>query len=118
MAHGKLIFENVRTGEVKAAPVGFSWTTFFFGFFPALFRLDWKYAAVHFGAQLLMTLTSVVHFGLGNLVVWGMFCFMYNKLYIKDLVDAGWVIDRYQGDKTLEVAARDVGIDLVRFKKV
>lgn len=38
MAYTKLIMENPNTGEIKEAPVGFSWTVFFFGFFSAPFQ--------------------------------------------------------------------------------
>lgn len=75
MAFDRLILKNPNTGEMKKAPVGYSWTTLFFGFFPALFRADWKWAIIIF---------------LVNLVTWGfaaiVFSFIYNKLHIKELI--------------------------------
>jgi len=38
MAFTSIMFENPNTGVIKGAPVGFSWMTFFFVLFPALFR--------------------------------------------------------------------------------
>ena len=32
--------------EIKKAPVGFSWTTFFFGGWPAIFRQDWLWGVL------------------------------------------------------------------------
>jgi hypothetical protein len=79
MAYTSIIFKNPNTGAMKEAPVGFSWTTFFFGFFPALFRGDWKYAVI----QLIL---AMITFGISGIF----FAFIYNKLYIQDLIGAGF----------------------------
>ncbi len=79
MAYTSIIFKNPNTGAMKEAPVGFSWTTFFFGCFPALFRGDVKYGVIQF-------VIAMVTMGLSNIV----FAFIYNKLYIKDLIGQGF----------------------------
>ena len=79
MAYTSIIFENPLTGSIKEAPVGFSWTTFFFGFFPALFRSDFKWAIIQF-------VLALITFNLSGLV----FMFIYNKLYITDLIGSGY----------------------------
>jgi hypothetical protein len=73
------ILSNPMTGETKVIPMGFSWTTLFFGFFPALFRADFKWAAI-------MTVAWICTFSLSQLV----FPFMYNKLYFNDLLKKGF----------------------------
>lgn len=79
MAYAKIYFQNPMTGQVKEAPVGFSWTTFFFGFFPALFRGHWVGFAILF-------FVGLITFGISNLV----FMFIYNKMYIKHLISEGY----------------------------
>lgn len=73
-------FTNEYTGQYKTAPLGFSWTTLFFGCFPALFRSDWKWAAIQF---ILAWITAGIS--------WLVMPFIYNKLYIKDLLKKGFV---------------------------
>lgn len=70
--------------EIKRAPIGFSWTTFFFSFFPAIFRNDWKWAGIMFVAYLFL-------YGLVGIIM----SFLYNKLYLKDLLNKGYKITEY-----------------------
>ena len=79
MAFTSIMFNNPKTGAIKEAPAGFSWTVFFFGFFPPLFRGDFKWGII-------MMMLQVLTLGFSNLV----FMFIYNKCYIKDLIGAGF----------------------------
>ncbi|MBM7544501.1 DUF2628 domain-containing protein [Periweissella beninensis] len=74
-------FENVKTG--------FSWTTMFFGFFPALLRGDFKNALIIFALQLIFALPT---FGFGFSIVGFIFAIFYNRLYIKERLAQGWVV--------------------------
>ncbi len=67
-------------GMIKEAKIGFSWTNFFFGAFVPAIRGDWKYAVI-------MVLCSMITCGLSTLV----FPFIYNKLYIKELLMKGFL---------------------------
>lgn len=100
MAYTKLVMENPNTGHIKEAPVGFSWTVFFFGFFPPLFRGDWKWAIIMF-------LLTIITMGLSGLV----FMFIYNKLYIKELVSTGFKV-KSVGMGTVDQVSQKIGINL------
>ena len=43
---------------VKKGFVGFSWTTFFFNFFPPLFRGDYKWAGIMFVADFALSFVA------------------------------------------------------------
>ena len=79
MAYATLILENPNTLRRKEAPIGFSWTVFFFGCFPPLLRSDWKWAIIMF-------LLAIVTYGFSGLL----FSFIYNKLYLGDLIRSGF----------------------------
>lgn len=78
---------NPRTNQVRQAKIGFSWTTFFFGFFPALFRGDWKWGLI---IAVLEIVTGSFTIGIGGGIVAIIFAFIYNKLYINDLLSNGY----------------------------
>lgn len=87
-----------KSGLVKQVKVGFSWTTFFFGLFVPLFRGDIKWAAIMFFSSLLLGFFTA---GVGGLVVGLVFSFIYNKLYIKDLIEKGWQPTNEDAKQTL-----------------
>ena len=74
------MFVISKNGITKQIPSGFSWTTLFFWFIPALTRRDISWAMVMF---VLAIFTS----GLSLLI----FPFIYNHLYLSKLRVEGWV---------------------------
>ena len=81
-----------KNGITKEAPIGFSWTTLFFGAFPALFRGDFKW----FFIQVFCALFT---FGASTLV----FMFVYNKLSLKDKIMDGFTVSSVGTGKASDV---------------
>tara|TARA_X000001036_G_scaffold392370_1_gene391174 strand:+ start:861 stop:1175 length:315 start_codon:yes stop_codon:yes gene_type:complete len=79
MAFATLNMKHRQNQNMKKAPVGFSWTVFFFGFWPPAFRGDWKWFII-------MLIATFITFGLSNFV----FMFIYNKLHLNSLIDSGY----------------------------
>ena len=82
-------------GVNKQVKLGFSWTMLFFGIIVPLFRGDFKWTII-------TMLVSLVTVGLG----WFVFPFIYNKIYIKELLEAGWI----PGDDMSRDALRTHGL--------
>jgi hypothetical protein len=106
MAFTSVVFKNPQTGAMKEAPIGFSWTVFFFGFFPALFRGDIKWAAIMF-------IIACFTFSLSNLV----FMFIYNRLYVQDLIAAGFKAQSIAKGE-LGYASAKLGFEIPRLEGV
>jgi len=104
MAFAKVYFENPHTGQVKEAPVGFSWTVLFFGFFPALFRGHWSGFAI-------LLLCGIITAGLSGLV----FMFIYNKMYVRHLIGEGFKAK--SGTADLDYIQQRIGVPLPRLEK-
>ena len=86
MAYAKIIFEHPVTKEIKEAPVGFSWTTLLLGIFVPIYRGDCKWAIIMF-------LAALITFSIS----WIVFPFIYNKLYIKELIKKGFKVKEVIG---------------------
>ena len=102
---GKLTLKNPHNGHIREAPVGYSWTVFFFHLLPALFRRDW------IGA-LIMFLWSILLLGWGTNLV---FSFIYNKMYLKRLIKDGFLVER--ADRDIDQISASVGFSLPMLKE-
>ncbi len=76
----RAMMKHSQSGALKDVPLGFSWTTLFFGIFPALFRGDFKNAII-------MLIVAIFSLGWS----WLIMPFFYNKMYVNDLVAKGWM---------------------------
>ncbi|MDZ7342385.1 MAG: HrgC protein [candidate division KSB1 bacterium] len=76
----KINLKHNQTGAMKEVKLGFSWTTLFFGALVPLFRGDLKWFVIMF-------LVSIITFG----IAWLIFPFIYNKIYIKELMEKGYI---------------------------
>ena len=78
--------KSPATNQFKQCKAGFSWTMFFFGFWVPLFRGDWKWLII----MLLLDLIGIFTFGVVTAVANIVMSFLYNKLYIQDLITNGF----------------------------
>ncbi|WP_027179769.1 hypothetical protein [Maridesulfovibrio bastinii] len=74
-----VMMKHPETGLVKKGFFGFSWTTFFFGGFPALFRGDIL-------TGLIVIVISMCTCGIAG-IIWA---FFYNKSYTTKLIEKGY----------------------------
>lgn len=75
MAYYSIQLKHPSTGESKTSPVGFSWTTLFFGILVPLWR-------GHFVGFAYMVVAALCTGGLSRFV----FAFVYNKQYLRYLI--------------------------------
>ena len=95
---GVVAMKHPQTGIRKNGFYGFSWTSFLFGGFPALFRGDVLHGI---GILAVGVLFGAFSAGLLWLLVGLVWAFIYNKNYTHRLLQAG-----YQFDDTPEHTAR------------
>ena len=112
MAYDRVILENPRTGQIRLAPVGFSWTMFFWGPFAPMFRGDWKWAIIVFVLALIF---AGISFGFLGWVPGVIGAFLWNKSYITRLVSDGFMVKDTERGSSLERLDRELGFSARRF---
>lgn len=106
MAFDKAILENPRTGQIRRAPVGFSWTMFFWGPFAPMFRGDWKWAIILFIIAIIAAAVS------GGFLGWlpGIVgAFLWNKSYLNRLISDGFQLKATERGSSLDKVDRELG---------
>lgn len=76
------------TGIEKDGFYGFSWTTFFFGAFPCLFRMDF---ITFIGFFVIQCIIGACTIGIGVFITSFVWAFIYNKYYTRKLLEKGYV---------------------------
>lgn len=94
----KLRMENRRTGEWVTGMCGFSWTTLFFGPFPALFRKDFRTFIIFMLAALLLGLYTLGAGAIMLIIIWA---FKYNGYYTNQLIKKGFSFGGTHPEKQL-----------------
>ncbi len=94
------------TGITKTGYYGFSWTTFFFGFFPALFRSDF---ITFIGGFTISVIIGIFTMGIGSIFIGIIWAFMYNKYYTRKLIENGYSFAGSDSENAQAAAA--IGVD-------
>ncbi|EMR6007923.1 hypothetical protein WJW27_004717 [Escherichia coli] len=79
--------KNEKVGQRKDGFYGFSWTTLFFGPFPALFRGDF---ITFIGAFVIYFILNAVSFWIVGTIAMVVWAFIYNKYYTVNLIKNGY----------------------------
>ena len=97
--------KNPKTGLLKDGFYGFSWTTLFFGGFPALFRGDFL---TFIGLFAVLIILGMLTMGIGAFVASIAWAFMYNGSYTKKLIEKGYKFDA--SEREIKLALKALGI--------
>ena len=89
-----VMLKHRDSGLVKRGFYGFSWTTLFFGFFPALFRGDF---ITFLGGFAVLIVLGIFTIGIGTGIAMIVWAFWYNKYYTRKLLERGYVFADAEG---------------------
>jgi hypothetical protein len=83
----QIYLKHPVTGQKKKTKVGWSWTSFFFGFWVPLLRGDWKWATISFLIQWPLGLATL---GISGLILAFVLGSKYNGWYLDGLYEQGY----------------------------
>lgn len=86
-----VVLKHPTVGIVKECPTGYSWKIFFFSVFYPLCRGDIRWAAILTVLCVMASAATVFVLGLGALLVPPIFAAFYNKLFITELLEKGYI---------------------------
>jgi hypothetical protein len=93
------------SGIIKQGFYGFSWTTLFFGFFPALIRGDFL---TFLGGFAVIAVLGAITFGIGSFIAMFVWAFLYNRYYTRKLLEKGYVLS--DSESVVTVARARLGL--------
>lgn len=104
------------SGIMKDGIYGFSWTTFFFGCFPALFRGDFL---TFVGTFVVLFFLGLVTAGIGTFIGMFIWAFFYNSYYTKKLLEkgyefAGTLEQNAEAAKALDIQLNQTSVEKVK----
>ncbi len=108
----RITMKHQASGLVRDGFHGFSWTTLFFGCFPALFRRDFL---TFLGGFAVLVVLAFVTAGIGVFIAMPIWAFLYNGYYTRRLLERGYIFAGSQSENLRAASALGVSID--RFKK-
>lgn len=122
MSHSKLILKNDR-GIVKRAPIGYSWTTLFFGWFVPIIRMDVKNFLIMFVIWVMTCVFIFLEeqypgdgfFATSSLLLMAVsfliIPFIYNRMYLHDLLSNGYEIVGKRSRYTIRELEQMIGVE-------
>jgi len=102
----KILLRHRDSGLSRVGYYGFSWTTFFFGLFPALFRGDF---ITFIGGFIVLILIGLVTAGFGAWIAVVIWAFFYNRYHLRNLVERGYILVGSEADVANAKASIGVG---------
>lgn len=98
----RIALRHKDSGILKDGFYGYSWTTLFFGFLPALFRGDFL---TFFGGLVVSIIAALMTLGFGPLVINAIWACLYNRYYTRKLIERGYVLAGSEGDNAMAASA-------------